>query len=172
MVESGRPPPPPADSASNWTPRRGVWTSLLFDAFVLGQRSRTLVGAAMAGSPLRPDEYAAYSVVFELRTVTMSELARRLGMPVTTAADYVRAMRARGHVERLPHPTDRRARLLSLTPAGLQAHRAASHAFDAAADALSLELLPGTEDAARAMLQELADAAGRALGRLEAPKPG
>ena len=55
-----------------------------------------MIFAAMAGSPLRPDEYAAYSVVFELRTVTMSELARRLGMPVTTAADYVRAMLTRG----------------------------------------------------------------------------
>jgi len=148
-----------------------VWTSLLFDAFVLGQRSRTLVGAAMAGSPLRPDEYAAYSVVFELRSVTLSELARRLGMPVTTAADSVRAMTARGHVERVPHPTDRRARLLSLTPAGLQVHRAASHAFSAAADALSGELAPESEEAARTVLQDLAEAATRALGRLGTPKP-
>ena len=172
MADPGPPPPPPADPVSGWTPRPGAWTSLLFDAFVLGQRSRTLVGAAMAGSPLRPDEYAAYSVVFELATVTMSELARRLGMPVTTAADYVRAMLTRGHVERLPHPTDRRARLLSLTPAGLEAHRAASHAFAAAADALSLELPPEAEGTARAMLQELAEAVARALVHLEARKPG
>jgi DNA-binding MarR family transcriptional regulator len=172
MADPGPPPSPPADPTSDWTPRPGAWTSLLFDAFVLGQRSRTLVGAAMAGSPLRPDEYAAYSVVFELGTVTMSDLARRLRMPVTTAADYIRAMLTRGHVLRLPHPTDRRARLLSLTPAGLEAHRAASHAYASAADALARELAPEAEEAARAVLQELAEAAGRALGRLEAPKPG
>ena len=153
-----------------WRPDPGRHLSVLFDVFALGQLVRTLVTTAMAGCGLRPDEYAAYSVVFELRSVTMSELSRRLGIPVTTTTDYVRAILARGHVERLPHPTDGRARLLSLTHAGLQVHRAASQAFDAAAEALSRELPPGSEDAARAVLQDLAAAAGRALGRLEAPK--
>ena len=110
-----------------WRPHPDRHLSVLFDVFALGQQVRTLVTAAMAGCGLRPDEYAAYSVVFEAGSVTMTDLARQLGMPVTTAADYARAMRERGHVRRTPHPTDSRAYLLSLTrcrPSGLTARRA------------------------------------------------
>jgi DNA-binding MarR family transcriptional regulator len=142
-----------------WRPNPDRHLSVLFDVFALGQRVRTLVGAAMAGCGLRPDEYAAYSVVFEARSVTMTELARELGMPVTTAADYVRAMRERGHVRRAPHPTDSRAYLLSLTPAGLRAHRKASMAFERAHASFVDALGSLTETSVRQTLQRLMTAA-------------
>jgi DNA-binding MarR family transcriptional regulator len=142
-----------------WRPNPERHLSILFDVFALGQRVRTLVAAAMAGCGLRPDEYAAYSVVFEARSVTMTELARELGMPVTTAADYVRAMRERRHVSRTPHPTDSRAYQLSLTPAGLRAHRKASAAFEQAHAAFVHALIPVTEESARMTLRGLMDAA-------------
>src|SRR5258706_11061066 len=88
-----------------WRPDPDRHLSVLFDVFALGQQVRTLVAGAMAGCGLRPDEYAAYSVVFEARTVTMTELARELAMPVTTAAHLLPAMRERGHLRRTRHPT-------------------------------------------------------------------
>ena len=139
--------------------------SILFDVFELGQRVRTLLSAAMRDAGLRPDEYAAYSVVFEAGEVTMTELARELGMPVTTAADFVRAMRERGHVRRKPHPTDSRSHLLTLTAAGLRAHRKASLAFAKAHDAF-VEALADSgldEDRARALLDRLGTAARTGL---------
>ena len=157
-----------------WRPDPGRHLSVLFDVFALGQLVRTLVTTAMAGCGLRPDEYAAYSVVFEATSVTMTELARELGMPVTTAADFVRTMRERGHVRRTPHPTDSRSHLLRLTAAGLRAHRKASLAFARAHEAF-LEALADSgldEDQARALLDRLGtaartglDAVSPALGR-------
>src|SRR6187551_2413154 len=101
--------------AATWRPDPDRQLSLLFDVFAAGQHTRRLVEKALAGCGLRPDEYAAYSVVFESESVTMTEMARQLGMPVTTAADYVRTMRARGHLRREVHPGDSRAYLLALT---------------------------------------------------------
>jgi len=127
---------------------------------------RTLLTAAMRDSRLRPDEYAAYSVLFEAGPVTMTEMARELGMPVTTAADYVRAMQARGHLRRDAHPSDSRAYLLALTPAGKRAHRQANGFFESAYQALIREMPPLDEEATRSILQQLALSAGRAKASL------
>jgi DNA-binding MarR family transcriptional regulator len=152
-----------------WRPNADRHLSVLFDVFALGQQVRTLVTAAMAGSGLRPDEYAAYSVVFEAQSVTMTQLARELGMPVTTAADFVRAMRERGHVRRAPHPTDSRAYLLSLTAAGLRAHRKASLAFERAHAAFISALGSLSEASARRTLQQLMTAASAASDSTRSP---
>jgi DNA-binding MarR family transcriptional regulator len=147
---------------SDWRPAPGQDLSLLFDVFALGQHVRGLVDAAMAGCGLTPDEYAVYSVVFEAEAITMTELSRRLGMPLTTVADYVRAMRSRGHLRRDPHPQDSRAYLLALTAGGLRAHRRASVAFTAAQQSLTAQLGPETEEAFRGMLRALSEGASRA----------
>lgn len=154
-----------------WRPRPDRETSILFDVFVLGQRTKALVAAAMREAGLRPDEYAAYSVFFESGAVTLTDLARRLGMPVTTAADYVRTMLGRGHLTKDRHPTDRRARLLALTPAGTRAHRRASRAFEDAYQSLASELTVD-EPAARQTLQALSTSADRALRSLEGRRAG
>jgi DNA-binding MarR family transcriptional regulator len=106
-----------------------------------------------------------YSVVFEAGSVTLTEMARRLGMPLTTVADYVRSMQGQGHARRERHANDRRSYLLSLTPDGLRVHREASLAFDRAYRAL-VEELTVPEDRARKVLQELARSAERGLDSL------
>jgi DNA-binding MarR family transcriptional regulator len=164
--------PTNVDDTASWRPHPDRWTSLLFDVFVLGQRTKALVNEAMADAGLRPDEYAAYSLVFEMQSVTLTEMATRLAMPVTTVAEYVRAMTERGHLRRKPHPKDQRARLLALTPAGLRAHRRASRAFEHAHSALIRELPPLDEGAAREVLQRLAGSAERALDALPARRAG
>jgi DNA-binding MarR family transcriptional regulator len=154
-----------------WRPDPDRHLSLLFDVFALGLRTRTLVALAMSGCELRPDEYAAYSVVFESPRITMTGLARELGAPVTTAADYVRAMQRRGHVRREGHPTDNRSSVITLTAAGLRAHRAASAAFQRAHRALLTALAPTAEADVRAGLGALIEATDRAVTALT-PAPG
>jgi DNA-binding MarR family transcriptional regulator len=164
--------PSNVDDTASWRPQPGRQTSLLFDVFVLGQRTRALVNEAMHDAGLRPDEYAAYSVVFEMQAITLTEMATQLSMPVTTVAEYVRAMTERGHVGRKPDPNDQRARLLTLTPAGIRAHRRASRTFERAHQALLRELDPLDEDATREVLQRLASSAERALDALPARRAG
>jgi DNA-binding MarR family transcriptional regulator len=164
--------PRDVDDTASWRPRPGRRTSILFDVFVLGQRTRALVAEAMSDARMRPDEYAAYSVVFEMQTATLTEMADRLAMPLTTVAEYVRAMTERGHLRRKAHPTDQRARLLALTPAGIRAHRQASRSFERAHRVLLQELGPLREDATRQVLQRLAGSAERALDLLPARRVG
>jgi DNA-binding MarR family transcriptional regulator len=160
------------DDTAAWRPDPETRTSLLFDVFVLGQRTRELVNAAMADAGLRPDEYAAYSVIFERGPITLTDLAAALGMPVTTVADYVRLMGAERHVAKRPHPTDGRASLLALTPAGLRAHRRASRSFERAHQAMVQELGAMDEATTRGVLQRLASTAERALNALEVSELG
>jgi DNA-binding MarR family transcriptional regulator len=167
-----RPTPTAADDAVGWRPQAGLQGSILFDVFVLGQRTRALVGEAMRDAGMRPDEFAVYSVVFEAGSLTLTEMADRLGVPLTTVADDVRAMTERRHLRRTAHPTDGRASLLSLTPEGLRRHRRAARSFERAIDALRAELGPLDEAAARETLQTLAASAERAVGSLTARGAG
>jgi DNA-binding MarR family transcriptional regulator len=149
-----------------WRPRSGEHLSILFDVFALGQEVRTLLDTAMRDAGMRPDEYAAYSVVFENGPTTLTAMARMLGMPVTTAADYVKAMVARGHVRRRANPDDQRSQLLVLTAAGRRAHERASGRFERAYQALQGELAPLDEGDTRRVLQALAGSAHRASAGL------
>ena len=65
--------------------------SLVYEVFVLGQAVKRLLDAAMADGPLRPEEYAVYSVVFEAESVTPTAMAAALAMPLTTVMDWVQS---------------------------------------------------------------------------------
>lgn len=104
--------------------------SLLWEVFASGQRVKQLVESSMAGSPLRPDEYAVYSVLFDLGPKPPTELAAIVGMPPTTMSHYVRAMLERGHATRQPTPGDGRSYRLALTPDGVAVHRQANRHFE------------------------------------------
>ncbi len=137
--------------------------SLLFDVFVLGQAVAELLAVAMADSPLTPDEYARYSVVFEEEAVTPTAVARRLSMPLTTVVDDLRQMEARGHLRRIPNPRDRRSYLVTLSADGLRAHREANRRFETsyARFTAELEIPPSI---ARRQLRSLIAAVQRATG--------
>lgn len=98
---------------------------MLFDLFVTSQRVRRVLAEAMAESGMRPDEYAVYSLLFDKGPLTATEMSDALSMPLTTVLDYVKAMSAQGHVDRMPHPGDGRALQLQLTRSGVAAHRRA-----------------------------------------------
>ena len=140
--------------------------SLLFDLFVLNQRVRRLLTLALANVGLRADEYAVYSLLFEQGPLTATEMARRMGMPLTTLLDNLRAMEGRGHLRRNPHPRDGRAQQLSLTMAGTAEHRRTHAAWEVMRVKLERSLPIPTGDIRRA-LQALDDAVTSALDDME-----
>ena len=142
-------------------PPRHTTYSLFFDLFVLGQRVRELLAVAMATSPLRPEEYAIYSVVFEDEAVSPTSMAAQLAMPLTTVVDAIRTMERRRHARRMPNPRDRRSYLVVLTGDGLRAHADAHDRFDVAYQAFAAELGEG-EAVARRNVMQLLVAAERA----------
>ena len=52
--------------------------------------------------------------------MTMSELAERMGCEPSNATVVVDRLEGQGMLERHPHPSDRRAKQLVLTPAGTE----------------------------------------------------
>jgi DNA-binding MarR family transcriptional regulator len=66
--------------------------------------------------------------------VTVVELAHHLGTTKQATGQLVDQLVTRGYLERVPHPTDRRARVLTLTPRGTACTRAAE---DAAAEVVA-----------------------------------
>ena len=140
--------------------------SLLFDLFVVNQKVRRLLGIALEDAELRSDEYAVYSVLFEQAPLTASEMARRMGMPLTTVLDYVRAMDERGHLRRNRHPRDGRSQQLSLTMAGTAAHRRTNAYWEVMRVRLERGLSMPVRDVRRA-LHALDDATTAALQATE-----
>jgi DNA-binding MarR family transcriptional regulator len=140
--------------------------SLLFDLFVLNQRVRRLLALALADVELRADEYAVYSLLFEQGPLTATEMARRMGMPLTTVLDYFKAMDSRGHLRRTPHPRDGRAQQLSLTMTGTAAQRRTNGAWEEMRKRLEGSLAIPAKDIRRS-LQALDDAVTVTLADLE-----
>ena len=145
--------------------------SLLFDLFVVNQRVRRLLTGALADVGLRADEYAVYSLLFEQAPLTATEMARRMGMPLTTVLDYLRAMDERRHLRRERHPKDGRAQQLSLTMAGITEQRRTNRAWEVMRVNLERSLPIPAKDVRRA-LQALDDAVIAALARQEADAAG
>jgi DNA-binding MarR family transcriptional regulator len=153
------------------TSRRPEETTLspLYYQHVADLKVRELVREAMADSPLGPDEYAVYSLIFEIGPVSATTLAHEAGMPLTTALDLVLALQARGHVLKERNPRDGRAMLVRLTPDGVAAQREAMRYFTQADQRLQGALAGSGVALSRAFL-DLADAAEAALEQLRAER--
>jgi DNA-binding MarR family transcriptional regulator len=142
--------------------------SLLFQSFVANQRIRALLAEAMADAPIRADEFAVYSLVLVTGPITPTDMARILGMPLTTLSDYTRTMVERGHARRRPNPGDHRSYLLELTRQGVAVHEGAYRRFVRAKVPLdrSIEALGGDLEEIEAAVRLLGLAAERTLGQL------
>ena len=140
--------------------------SLLFDLFILNQHVRRLLGAGLADAPLQADEYAIYSLLFELGPMTATEMSRRMGMPLTTLLDYLHEAERRGHLRRDRDPRDGRARQVALTIAGVTAHRSTNAYWEVVRRFLEGALTVERADVRQA-LQALDAAAVAALAEFE-----
>ena len=92
--------------------------TLLYQLYLTSTASRQFMKLALAGTGMSGEEYALHSYLFANGPRTMTQAARDLGYPVTTAATLLAPLIAAGEIERRPHPRDRRARLLAQTDAG------------------------------------------------------
>jgi DNA-binding MarR family transcriptional regulator len=151
---------------------RRAGLSLLFDFFVTSQRLRRVLSEGLAGSGMRPDEYAVYGLLFERGPLTATEMADFLGMPLTTVLDYVKVMSVAGHVVRTSHPFDGRAVQLSLNRRGTAAHQRAHARWELVRKEIEGGLSMPIATIA-ASLEALADSADRTGQRLRVTRdPG
>lgn len=141
--------------------------SLLFELFVVSQRAGAVLREVMEDSPITSLEYAMYSLVFDMGAASPTEMAKRLGMPVTTVLDHVREMERRGHISREANPSDGRSYLMSLTPSGLAVHRAAGEHFNRGMSRI-LQHLDVPENDVRVALEALGRATDAAIADLSA----
>lgn len=114
--------------------------SLLYQLYLAGQASRSLMKLVMAGTGMSGEEYALYSYLFANGSRTLTQGARDLGVPLTTLATLIAVPIDRRDIVRFPHPRDGRARLLSLTDAGRARLQAAIPAFSVGYRAVLAEL--------------------------------
>jgi len=145
--------------------------SLSFDVFAVNQRLGAYLDRALAGTGIRPAEYAVYSLMLEAGPRTPSELATMLGMPPSTLSTYLGGMLNRGDARRIPNPADGRSVRVVLTDRGRAVVRRVNPPFSDAQRALEASLNRPVEEV-RATLLEIGEAIERADRALaNAPRP-
>lgn len=153
-------------------PRPERRISLSFDVFAVSQRLGAYLDRALAGTGVRPAEYAVYSLMLEAGPRTPSELAAMLGMPPSTLSTYLGGMLGRGDARRIPNPADGRSVRVVLTDRGRAVVRRVNPPFSDAQRALEASL-DRPVDEVRGILLELVEAIERADRALAAaPNPG
>ncbi|GAA0568647.1 hypothetical protein GCM10009416_03530 [Craurococcus roseus] len=113
-----------------------------FLAFRFHQLCLGIMAEVLAPEALKWGEYGALTALDAEPGVDQQGLAARLGIDKVSAGQMVDRLAARGLVSRDPHPTDRRARVLHLTPEGLALRRRLQPAALAAQDRILAPLRP------------------------------
>jgi DNA-binding MarR family transcriptional regulator len=122
----------------------------------------TELTAALEQSGISPREHSVL-VTAMTGSYTQTELARMVGLDKTTMVVTIDDLEAAGLAERRPSTTDRRARVIAVTPAGARKVRAAEKVLDAVRE----DVLAALSDHEREVFLR---ALGRlACGRLSAP---
>ncbi len=132
--------------------------SPMYHLFAASQQVGALLAEALADAPLDAGAYAFFSAVRETQPTTPTDLARHLGMPVTTVLDTLAAMQRRGQVARLGNPRDGRSYLVRLTDDGDRMHDETGVLFEEAATRLAARLGEGRADVVASLIA-LKDAA-------------
>jgi DNA-binding MarR family transcriptional regulator len=100
--------------------------TVLLQLWTAAHMAERLVDEHLQRLGVSDEQFALLSLIGLYGPVTPTALATRMGVPLTTLADAVRRLDARGEIERLPNPEDGRSHLLTLSAAG-QARRKAAH---------------------------------------------
>ena len=148
--------------------------TLLYQLYLTSQASRRFMRLALEGTGMSGEEYALLSYLYGNGPRTLSQAARDFGFAVTTVATMLTPLFETGELERTPHPTDRRARLIGLTDAGRQRMERAIPAYTAAyqrllaqleGDGANVEVLFSALDTIRAGVVETSEALVRGSAR-------
>ena len=121
--------------------------------------ARHLQEAGISGEQL-----ALLSLIATVEPITPTALAAELGVPLTTLADALRRLDARGELERTPNPADQRSHLITLSAEGRARLEAVEPQLRKAADELSAELRLPPDEVSEA-LDDLHDALRTASAR-------
>jgi DNA-binding MarR family transcriptional regulator len=113
------------------------------------------------------DQFVLLAALADGVSVTQRELARRTSSDPNTVRAMLLLLEERGLVARAPHPTDGRARTVTLTPKGERAYRA----LWAAGEPVRARLLAALGPGEPAALLDLLARVTRALERAEDSQP-
>jgi DNA-binding MarR family transcriptional regulator len=136
--------------------------SVLFDLYVAFQLTGQLLELELGGADVPVEEFALYNALVHFERATPTQLARHLGMPLSTLLFRFGRIEARGHGVRERNPRDRRSSLLGLSVRGRRAHDVAKPRFEEALLSVHRHLAIDAETVQDA-LAELARAVGVAV---------
>jgi DNA-binding MarR family transcriptional regulator len=137
--------------------------TILGDLFTTNQKRERLIDAALTGTELPTEDYPLYALIATAGPVTPTEVARELGLPLSTLLFRIRRLEQRGHTERVPNPADGRSYLVQLAPAGERLLAFARPLFRARVLAVEARLGEELLGAVREALTLLGDAIEREL---------
>jgi DNA-binding MarR family transcriptional regulator len=95
--------------------------SILFDLYVASQLTGQLLEVELAGAEVPVEDFALYNALVHFERVTPTELARHLGMPLSTLLFRFGKIESRGHGIRERNPRDGRSSLVGLSVRGRRA---------------------------------------------------
>jgi DNA-binding MarR family transcriptional regulator len=158
--------PDPAETGQRPARQVGVPDgNLVLDLFVLHQRIGELMEATLAGTGVRPAEYAVYSQL-GVAPLTPGEIRDRLGVTASTLTGHLAALRRRGHTHTTSNPVDGRSHRVELTPEGEATRRECQVRFRRMVAELERSL--GVDaPAARTLLTRIDHTAAEVTARLQ-----
>ena len=109
-----------------------------------------------------PDLRPAHLIVFQMIDyppggTRLTELAERAQMTPQSMGELIDTLEARGYVERIPDPADRRAKLICYTPRGWDAHERGAESVAAIQASWAEQLGADKFDQLIELLRELYD---------------
>jgi DNA-binding MarR family transcriptional regulator len=147
--------PPAVDGAQS--PRR---LSLLLSLVAANQRMTRLVERELAADGVDHAHYGTLSMLGAFGPLRLTEVARELGVPLTTASDVVRRLEGQGLVRRRQNPEDGRSFLFELSARGDREWRRGWGALQRINEWLLAEI---DEEDTRRVLTQLGEAFALAL---------
>ena len=120
-------------------------------AHELRMRSRE----TLAPWDIAPSHFRAMGVLTAHGLMRLSELSDHLRIAPRSTTEVVDALEDRGLVQRKPDPTDRRATLVELTPAGKQMSESIRDARTADGERFFKDLTPADRESLRRILRKL-----------------
>lgn len=130
-------------------PCAGISKSQFATLLVILYGGRPPHGAGLFSATLPPPEDSG--------GVSLSEVAAVMGQTVPALSQRVSRMEQLGYVERLPHPTDRRASLLQVTASGKELLEQARRSITRRMDGILAGMGEASMDQLLALLEQLAD---------------
>jgi DNA-binding MarR family transcriptional regulator len=132
---------------------------LIDELYLTTQRLRTFVEARLRENGASVARLRALRMLaIAEQPLRMRDLSEMLGVAARTATTIVDSLEREGLVERVRHPTDRRAFLLALTDAGRVRHREAEEIDRIALAEATSRLGPEDRDRMRALLARIREA--------------